>query len=284
MHETSEQSEQDAMVRLMSEQVPQDTRQARQLARRQQIAELVMAEGTMRIEEIAERFETSLMTAHRDLDDLADRGLLRKTRGLVSSAPTSLVEASDVYRSAHQSAEKAAIAAAAVALVEPGEALFMDDSTTVGHMVPGLAHKTPLTVITNSLTLMNALRGMHDLSLIGLGGQFQAWCNAFVGRMTAQEAARLRADTAFLSMAAITDDMVFHQSAEMVDTKRAMFDAAARRVLLADHTKFERRALHGMVELDAFDTVIVDGFTPEPLVARMKAKGIEVRVAPVAAT
>ena len=54
-----------------------------------------MAEGAMRIEDIVERFNISLMTAHRDLDELASRGFLRKTRGIVSVAPTSLIESSD---------------------------------------------------------------------------------------------------------------------------------------------------------------------------------------------
>ena len=103
----------DAMDHLMSEEMPSDSRQARQLARRQLITETVMLEGPMRIEDLTERFGISLMTAHRDLDDLVSRGLLRKTRGTVSAAPTSLIEASDVYRSSRQSPEKAAIAAAA---------------------------------------------------------------------------------------------------------------------------------------------------------------------------
>jgi len=272
----------DAIDRLMAEQMPSDSRQARQLARRQMIAETVMAEGSIRIEDLAERFDISLMTAHRDLDDLVGRGLLRKMRGIVSATPTSLIEASDVYRSVRQSTEKTAIAAAAADFVEPGQAIFMDDSTTVMQMVPQLREKVPLTVITNSLALMNELKGVRDLSLLGLGGQFHNWCNAFMGRMTTNDVARLRADTLFLSMAAITDDMVFHQSPEMVDTKRAMFDAAARRILLADHTKFERRALHGMVGLDAFDVVIVDDRTPPDRITQMRAKGINVVVAPVA--
>ncbi len=103
------------------DQVPSDSRHARQIARRQLLAELVMAEGTMRIEEITDRFGISLMTAHRDLDELVNRGLLRKTRGIVSAAPTSLIESSDVYRSGRQLAEKRAIAEAAATLVEPGQ-------------------------------------------------------------------------------------------------------------------------------------------------------------------
>jgi DNA-binding Lrp family transcriptional regulator len=88
-----------------------DNRQARQNARRQLMAETVMAEGAMRIEDIVERFGISLMTAHRDLDELESRGFLRKSRGVVSAAPTSLIEASDVYRVARQGPDKRAIRA-----------------------------------------------------------------------------------------------------------------------------------------------------------------------------
>ncbi|RNF33691.1 DeoR/GlpR family DNA-binding transcription regulator [Paracoccus methylarcula] len=265
--------------RLIADDLPSDSRQARQIARRQMIAEAVMAEGTMRIEDLTERFGISLMTAHRDLDDLASRGLLRKTRGIVSAAPTSLIEASDAYRDTRQAAEKSAIAAEAARIIEPGQAVFFDDSTTVFRMVPHLAAKVPLTAITNSIALMNALKDIRDLTLLGLGGQFHNWCNAFMGPGTTAEIRRLRADLVFLSMSAITDGMVFHQSPDMVETKRAMFDSAAKRVLLADHTKFERRALHAMEPLEKFDLVIVDDGTPPALIERMKSRGIEVLVA-----
>ncbi len=132
------------------EPLPADSRHARQIARRQLMAEAVMAEGSMRIEDLTSRFGISLMTAHRDLDDLVSRGLLRKTRGVVSAAPESLSESADIYRSTRQAAEKRAIAAEAAMLIEPGQAIFLDDSTTVQQMVPHLAARVPLTVITNS--------------------------------------------------------------------------------------------------------------------------------------
>ena len=268
-----------ALDEFMSEEIPSDLRQARQLARRQSIAETVMSETSMRIEDVASRFDISLMTAHRDLDELVGRGLLRKDRGMVSAAPTSLVEASDVYRAVRQSGEKAAIAEAAARMIEPGQAIFLDDSTTVLQMVPFLREKLPLTVITNSLAMMNELKDMGDVTLLGLGGKFHRWCNAYLGRMTVNEIARLRADALFLSMAAITDGVVFHQSPEMADTKRAMFDSSARRVLLADHTKFERRALHGMAALEEFDAVIVDDLTPAEHIEFLRSRDVALHVA-----
>ncbi|MCB1469285.1 MAG: DeoR/GlpR transcriptional regulator, partial [Rhizobiaceae bacterium] len=137
------------------------------------------------------------------------------------------------------------------------------------------------TAITNSITLMNELRKVRDVTLLGLGGQFHNWCNAFMGPATTAEIKKLRADRVLLSMSAITDEMVFHQSPDMVETKRAMFDSAAMRILLADHTKFERRALHAMIPLSAFDVVIVDDLTPPQQVKQMRERGINIVVARV---
>jgi DeoR/GlpR family transcriptional regulator of sugar metabolism len=100
--------------------------------------------------------------------------------------------------------------------------------------------------------------------------------------MTTAEIRQLRADRVFMSFSAITDDKVYHQSAEMAETKRAMFESAATRVLLADHTKFERRALHAMGSLYEFDVIVVDDGTPPQQIERMKARGIEVVVAATA--
>ena len=259
--------------------VASDSRQFRQLARQRAITEAVMAEGTVRIEQLAERFDISLMTVHRDLDELENRGLLRKSRGIATATSTSLVESSDVYRASRQSAEKEAIALAAMDFVDPGQAIFLDDSTTVLHMAQHLPGRAPLTIITNVLTLMNELRGTRGIDLLALGGQYYNWCSAFMGRMTTAAVSELRADTFIMSTSAITDDIAFHQTLETVDTKRAMFDSAERRVLLADHTKFEKRALHALLPLRDFDAVIVDDATPSEHVQRLRRQGIHVVVA-----
>jgi DeoR/GlpR family transcriptional regulator of sugar metabolism len=279
---TSTRATQDeTLEQIIADQVPSDSRHARQLARRQLIMQAVMAEGTMRIEELAERFAISLMTVHRDLDELINRGLLRKSRGIVSATPTSLVESSDVYRSMRQAVEKRAIAQVAAQSLEAGQAVFFDDSTTVLQMAPHIAARVPLTAITNSIILMNELKEMNDVTLLGLGGRYYNWCNAFMGPATTAEIRRLRADCVFLSMSAITDDMVFHQSAEMVETKRAMFDSAAKRILLADHTKFERRALHAMGNLSEFDAIIVDDGMAPLQVELLRSRSINIVIAPI---
>lgn len=256
-----------------------DSRQSRQASRQRAITETVMAEGAVRIETLAERFGISLMTAHRDLDELEGRGLLRKSRGVATALSSALVESSDVYRSSRQLPEKDAIAHAALEFIEPGQAIMLDDSTTTLQLLPHLHAKKPLTVITNTLTIMNELRAANGINLLGLGGQYYNWCSAYMGRMTTTTIASLRADVLLMSTSAICDDIAFHQTLETVDVKRAMFESSSKRILLADHTKFDKRALHAMLPLADFDAVIVDAATDRRHIARLRDGGVNVVVA-----
>jgi len=256
------------------------TRMDKQSERRNAITDAVMSDGSVRISDLAERFGISTMTVHRDLDELEARGLLRKNRGVATALSTVLVESSDLYRSSRNLEEKRTLARAALERIEPGQAIMIDDSTTSLQLVPHLQEKSPLTVITNTLTVMNALRAIPGITLLGLGGEYYNWCSSYMGRMTTSAISSLRADVLVMSTSAITDGVAFHQTMDTVDVKRAMFDSASTRILLADHTKFDKRALHAMQPLADFDLVIVDAATKAEHIADLRQKGVNVLVAP----
>jgi DeoR/GlpR family transcriptional regulator of sugar metabolism len=248
-------------------------------ARQRAIVAAVLSEGSIRIDELAERFGISAMTVHRDLNDLEEQGLLRKVRGAATALPNSVVESSDAFRIGQENRSKAQLARAALEFIEPGQAVFLDDSTTVSHLVPLLAGLTPLTVITNYLPNMEVLKSIAGVDLVALGGSYRRWCSAFMGRVTTESIEQMRADIFVTSTAAIVDDMCFHQSQETVDIKRAMFEASALRVLAVDHTKFEKRALYRLAALSEFDHVIVDSGTSAEHISRLRQHGVHVIVA-----
>lgn len=255
------------------------SRQGKRTQRQNAIAQAVMEHGSVRIEELAGRFGISVMTAHRDLDELQERGLLRKSRGTATAQSSTLVESSVVYRRTQRLDVKRSLAAAALRYVSTGQSVMLDDSTTVHQIIPMLADLTPLTVITNSLIAINEVSSTDGLSLIGLGGEYYNWCASFMGRVTNAAIDRLRSDLVLMSAAAIVDGTIYFQASQTVDTKRAMMDAATVRVLLADHTKFSGRALHACAELSEFDHVIVDPATPRATVDRLRRSGIDIVVA-----
>jgi len=250
-------------------------------ARQRAITDAVSAAGSIRIDELARRFDISVMTAHRDLDELAARGLLQKSRGVATALPSSLVESSDVYRRGQQTASKRALARAALRFLEPGQAVILDDSTTTAELAPWLPERAPLTIITNYLRLMNALVGEKGITLIGLCGEYHDWAGSFLGGLTVDALGRLRADLVVMSTSAVHEGTCYHPTRDTVDTKRAMLDAAQRRVLLVDHTKFTRRALHALAPLTQFDHVLVDSLTPEPVREDLRRRGVAVTVVPL---
>ncbi|UCR90418.1 DeoR/GlpR family DNA-binding transcription regulator [Mycetocola spongiae] len=248
--------------------------------RRKGIAEAVMEQGAVRIEDLAERFDISLMTVHRDLDDLEERGILRKSRGIATALASTLVESSIVYRQGQRLDNKRSLAAAALDYVEAGQSVFLDDSTTAHQLLPFLKDRTPLTVITNSLVAINEVNTMSRISLIALGGTYHNWCSSFMGRMTNDAIQKLRGDVVIMSAPAVTGGTLYFQALETVDTKRAMLDAAATRILLVDHTKFAKRALHALAHLREFDVVIVDSLTETGEIEALRAEGVNIVVAP----
>ena len=250
-----------------------------QVQRLDAIVELVVNVGSMRIEDLAERFGVSTMTIHRDLDMLDARGIVRKSRGLVTAVASSLFEANPEYRQRQQIEEKEAIAREAFRLVEPGQAIILDDSTTGVNLAKLLPQRQPLTVITNFQRTIDALVKHPGIALISLGGQHYQWSNAFMGSLTVNAIQSLRADALFMSTPSIIDDVCFHQHHDATLIKRAMFDAAEKRYLLVDYSKFEKRALHGNIALSEFNAIIVDSKTADSHIERLRGKGIVVIIA-----
>jgi DeoR/GlpR family transcriptional regulator of sugar metabolism len=209
------------------------------------------------------RFDVSRMTIHRDLDDLEAAGLLRKVRGGATIEASAQFESDYRYRERQGAAEKRLIAAHTARLVEPGMSVMVDDSSTAQALVPHLAALRPLTVITNNLSVITGLADRPGIALIALGGTYSQKFNGFFGLMTEEALKGLRADIALVSTSAIHDQAAFHQDQEVVGVKRRMLRSSKRRVLMADHAKFGRTALHFFAELDAFDAVVTGSELPE---------------------
>ncbi|MFE7857014.1 DeoR/GlpR family DNA-binding transcription regulator [Streptomyces sp. NPDC057403] len=229
-------------------------------ARQAAMAEQVLAEGSATAAELAERFGVSLMTIHRDLDELERQGIVRKFRGGVTAQPSGVFESNVEYRLKTMRAEKAALADRALALIEPGMAIMLDDSTTTLEIARRLRHGeiTPLTVVTNFLQAINLLSGQRGIHLMALGGDYDPLHSSFLGVSCVEAVQSLRVDLCFASTSAVHGGYAYHQEQHIVSVKRAMLDSAARGVLLIDHTKLARTALHRVVPLSRFDLLLVD--------------------------
>jgi DeoR/GlpR family transcriptional regulator of sugar metabolism len=251
--------------------------------RHERIAEMVLRQPFVAAKELARLFDVSLMTIHRDLDELEAQGLLRKVRGGATPQPSSLFESNVRYRMTVAETEKQALARFALGQIEPGQAVMLDESTTCLALARLLPARVPLTVITNALTVVQELKGVKEIHLIVLGGDYWPRHEAFCGLACEAAVSALRADILFMSTTALAGGIAFQPDQDFAIAKRAMIAAAARRVLLVDHSKFGRVALHRLAQLRDFDLVVVDDGIDEPGLRQLRQAQVPFEIVPIEA-
>ncbi|MEO3886761.1 DeoR/GlpR family DNA-binding transcription regulator [Nonomuraea sp. B5E05] len=243
------------------------------------MAEHIVRQGSASVTELAESFGVSVMTVHRDLDELERQGMVRKVRGGVTAQASNVWESNIAYRLQAHTAEKDAIARVVAGMIEPGGSVMLDDSTTALAVARHLGDLAPLTVVTNFLEAIRLLAGSPDIRLIALGGEYRATHDSFLGLGCVDAVEAVSVDVVVVSTSAVSDEYAFHQEQEIVLVKRAMLRAGARRILAVDGSKLARVALHRVAPLDDFDAIVVDSAAPADLLQRLRDRHANVQVA-----
>ena len=247
----------------------------RQLA----IAEMVIKQGTISVEDLSALTGVSSMTIYRDVASLEESGVLQRHRGQVVAVASGLHEADAEFRVEQSSQEKQWVAAKAGQLVTPGSSIMLDDSSSAVWLLRSLADLSSVSVVTNSLLVANEVAENRSTKLFVTGGEYQAWAHALMGPTVVQNVRAMHADICFLSASGISDLACFHPYQEVVEVKRAMLESAEVRVLLLDHTKFHRRALFKFADLTEFDHVVLDSGTPQAQIDELTDAGVQLMIA-----
>jgi DeoR/GlpR family transcriptional regulator of sugar metabolism len=246
--------------------------------RRSEIIRILMESGSAQIKDLATTLDVSLMTIHRDLNDLHNQGLVRRIRGAVSAEKSMLFESSYLYRARQHVEEKRRLARAAVAHIEPGNVIVWDDSSTTFHVCDFIDQVTPVTVITNSLPVMERLRDKQDVELIGLGGKYHRAYNGFFGLASERAIRSYHVDVALLSTTTIRGLSLYTQDEQVLRSKQAMIEIARKKILLVDESKFHFSALNHVADLSVFDVVLVSNSVEKAIVERMKDAGVKLEL------
>jgi DeoR/GlpR family transcriptional regulator of sugar metabolism len=245
--------------------------------RQQQIVRLLNRQQRISVTEICEQFSISEATARRDLEALAEQGKLQRVHGgaiLVEQVPPELPI---LQRESEQAGEKQRIGQAAAALVRDGETVFLSSGTTVLEAARALRGRHNLTVITNSLAVVNALAGAEGVTVICLGGMLRNSELSFIGHITEQALAELRADKVLIGTRAISlEHGLTHDYLPETVTDRAILKAAREIIVLADHTKFGRSATVLLVPLENIHTIVTDEQTSDEFISAVEERGIKV--------
>jgi DeoR/GlpR family transcriptional regulator of sugar metabolism len=254
--------------------------------RRADLVDFIRSNGQATVIELAETFGVSSDTVRRDLDHLAEQGVLTRTHG--GAVPADDLATADnplLTRMGAQSAAKARIAEAAAALVGDGQTVIVNGGTTTLALAGHLAERRDLTIVTNNLLLPPALPQGIARDVYVIGGVCRMRALVTIGRLRFPDAEgvtshAISADLAIIGVGSVSPDGTLSTSdlreAQMM---REMIRAAKRVAVLADSSKFERSAFAHICGPDEFDVLVTDAEVPPVAAAAFDDAGVEVIVA-----
>lgn len=226
--------------------------------------------GSTSISTLTRRLAVSDETVRRDVKILESRGLLERVHGAVILADHG-GELEFQKRMAQNAAAKRAIAEAAIAEIEDGDAVMIDSGTTTAFLARALLARRNLFVITNGTEIARTLvRGSGNRVHLP-GGEVRADDCAVFGETSIRFIRNFRARVALLSIGAIHHDggyMDFHLPE--AENARAMIDQSFKVVVVADQTKFHSQAPVSVCGFDEVGTLVCDQPPPDPLKRRLE--------------
>lgn len=223
--------------------------------RHRRILDAVQQAGQLGVTQLAEVTGTSEMTVRRDLEQLADQGMLERYRGGARSLTLRGEEPPFTVRM-HESREaKRRIAEAVADLIADGEAVVLDSGTTCLEVARLLTSRR-LTVMPLSMHAANALTGAARLRLLLPGGEPRPEELALTGPLAQASLAALRFDTAILGCCGLTAaGLTAHDLADAA-IKQAIIASAHRVIAVADPAKLSRTALAFVAPVSALGMVV----------------------------
>lgn len=233
--------------------------------RQSEILRILDAEGMVSNARLASALGVSAETVRRDVRALADGGTVMRLHGGVGLAGQG-GEAPFRARMRENAGAKQAIALALAATVQNGDSLMMDTGTTTSFVARALAGHRRLTVVTNSTDAARTLAGGEGNRVFLAGGALRADSGAVLGSEAIRFVQGFSVAHAVISAGGVEGGEITDFDPEEADFARAVLDRGARRVVVTDATKFDRRGLVAVARLEALDLLVTDA-PPPPRVA-----------------
>lgn len=247
--------------------------------RQQEIVRVLQHKRRITVAEICDLFNVSEATARRDLEALASQGKIQRVRGGAILSQPAPPEPPLLERTHEQAETKARIGRAAAQLIGDNESVFLGSGTTVLEVAKNLRDRQGLTVITNSLPVINLFAGNPRITLVSLGGMLRPSELSFIGHITEQALAEVRAQTVIMGIRGLTLDGLTNDYLPEALTDRAILKAGQRVILVADHTKLGVVAPVYLAPLSAIDILVTNREADTDFITALREQGIQVILA-----
>jgi DeoR/GlpR family transcriptional regulator of sugar metabolism len=245
--------------------------------RMQEVLRMLETRDSVHVAELSKTFAVSEVTVRSDLSQLAQRGLVARVRGGVRPLQRGQSELGFDFRLRLEVERKQAIAKAAATMVDEGEAIALDSSTTAYYLALELRTKKELVVVTNGLLIAAALADAGGISVLVTGGLLRLHAMSLVGDVGADALRTTRISKGFLGARGLAiDGGLMDLNPDEVRMKREMAEVCERVIGIVDGTKWHRTALLPFVATDQVDAIVTDTGAPAEEVEAWRARDVEI--------
>ena len=244
------------------------------IERKNEILNKLRLEQRVLVNELAAHYGVTEETIRRDLDKLEKEGYATKTYGGAIWGNSTKLDLSYTVRNKTNVEAKTAIARLICDLIQDGDHVMLDDSSTALYVAKQLKDKQNLTVITYSAEIVAELSGVEGFTILCTGGQLRPGSLAFEGNQVVQALSRYHVDKAILSCKGIHMDFGVSDSAEVhAMSKQAMIQAADHAILAVDNTKFDKISFIRTTPLNGVQTLVTNQHPGAQWQERLQAAG-----------
>ena len=248
--------------------------------RRSKIMNILSDKRSILVQEAAASFGVTEETIRRDLKELESQGLLTRTYGGAILADDTRSETPLDIREGINIAGKDAIGKFAAGLVNDGDTVLLDASTSSLYVSKHLKNKKNLTVITNSEPVIIELASCEDMTLISTGGILRCRSLSYVGRAAENTIANYYANKLFFSCKGFAPKRGLTDSNEQEsEIRKTMIRCSNQIIFLCDHTKFDKVGYVNTAKLSDIDIIITDAPFPEEWSGYMAGSSARVELA-----
>ena len=251
--------------------------------RRLKILEILEARKTVSVKELKETFGVSEDTIRQDLKILDEQKLLRRIYGGAVRVKKGSVEIPFSLREITNREVKEAIGKEGARLIEDGDSLIFDASTTALQVACNIDPAKRVTILTTSLDICISLANNPNVSVIATGGTLHPLSMSFVGPQAEGAIQNYLADCLFLGAKAISLEQKAIADAFELEAhlKKVMIRSARKVIVVAESRKFEEQAFFKVADLNAVHVIVTDQHVNPQIVNILEEMGIEVRIAHV---
>ena len=243
------------------------------IQRQNQMLEIVNQEGKIDVNSLAERVGVSAVTVRKDLDALAEMGLLIREHGYALRMGSDDIN----NRLAVKYEIKAQIAKKAASFVRPGETVMIESGSSCALLAGELAGKKDVTIITNSAFIAGYVRDKGSARIVLLGGEYQRESQVMVGPLVHTCARSFHVDKLFIGVDGFDPEYGFSTSDMMrTDAMKGMAQSAEKLFVLTDSEKFSHPGLIMELAFEDVYAVITDDEIPSKARQILQAQNIQV--------